>query len=165
MKKIYSISEWPALLERCAKWKEDGDSIVFSNGCFDGLHPGHQALLAFAKEQGDRFIVALNNDEGVRRLKGSGRPLFSEQERAESILRHIEADAIVFFEDPTPEKIIRLIKPDCLIKGGDYRPDTVVGADDVRSYGGRVLIFPRIPGYSSTKLHAKKEKNIETKKE
>ncbi|MDD3095739.1 MAG: adenylyltransferase/cytidyltransferase family protein [Candidatus Neomarinimicrobiota bacterium] len=163
MKRVYTSSEWPALSQQCTQWKKNGDTLVFTNGCFDGLHPGHRALLAFAREQGKRLIVALNDDAGVRKLKGADRPRNPETQRAEAVLLDSAADAVVMFGDPTPDRIIRLLRPDCLIKGDDYDPETIVGADFVRDYGGRVLIFPRLAGYSSTGLYA--EKNQKTLKQ
>ncbi|MDD3716179.1 MAG: adenylyltransferase/cytidyltransferase family protein [Candidatus Marinimicrobia bacterium] len=160
MKKVYTTTEWPALLQQCTQWKKDGDTLVFTNGCFDGLHPGHRALLAFAGEQGKRLIVALNDDAGVRKLKGTGRPRNTEALRAKAILEQSAVDAVVFFGDPTPERLIRLLHPDCLIKGGDYSPETIAGADFVRSYGGRLLIFPRISGFSSSDLYAEKKEKL-----
>lgn len=160
MKKVYASSEWPVLLQHCKQWKKNGDTLVFTNGCFDGLHSGHRALLAFAREQGKRLVIALNNDAGVRKLKGAGRPRIPEEQRAKVIVEQAAADAVVFFDDPTPETLIRLLRPDCLIKGGDYSPETIVGAGFVRSYGGRVLIFPRVPGFSSSEHYTEKKEKL-----
>ncbi len=152
MKHVFNTTEWRDLLHLCKKWKADKDRLVFTNGCFDGLHAGHLALLEFARKQGDRLIVGLNSDNSVRELKGKGRPQYGADRRAHDILQSGHADAVVIFEERTPGKIIAYLRPDVLVKGSDYRPETIVGADTVRGNGGRVLIFPRIPGYSSSEL-------------
>ena len=124
--------------------------VVFTNGVFDLLHPGHVDVLVGARAQGDALVVGVNSDASVKRLKGPDRPIRSEGERA-YVLAAIEAvDAITLFEQDTPLELIRLLRPDVIVKGGDYTPDTVVGADDVRSRGGDVVIIPLTPGHSTT---------------
>jgi rfaE bifunctional protein nucleotidyltransferase chain/domain len=158
MKKVYSTSERQQLSEQCAAWKKTGKKVVFTNGCFDGFHKGHHALLAFARELGEYLIVALNSDSSVRKLKGEERPFYPFSRRAKEILENSKADILVEFDEDTPAELIRRIHPDVLVKGGDYTPDTVIGADSVLSEGGEVRIFPRIPGYASSENNAKKKK-------
>ena len=124
--------------------------VVFTNGVFDLLHPGHVDVLVGARAQGDALVVGVNSDASVKRLKGSDRPIRSEGERA-YVLAAIEAvDAVSLFDQDTPLELIRLLGPDVIVKGGDYTPDTVVGAADVRARGGAVVIIPLTPGHSTT---------------
>jgi D-beta-D-heptose 7-phosphate kinase/D-beta-D-heptose 1-phosphate adenosyltransferase len=126
--------------------------VVFTNGVFDLLHPGHVDILANARAQGDALIVGVNSDDSVRRLKGAARPVRNEQERAYVLAALRDVDAVVLFPEDTPLQLIRRIRPDVLVKGGDYTRDTVVGADDVESWGGRVVIVPLVPGQSTTSI-------------
>jgi D-beta-D-heptose 7-phosphate kinase/D-beta-D-heptose 1-phosphate adenosyltransferase len=129
--------------------------VVFTNGCFDLLHPGHIKLLAEARRQGDVLIVGLNSDASVERLKGAGRPILSQTDRAQ-VLGGLDAvDFVVVFEEDTPEKLIELIRPHVLVKGGDYVEATVVGAPFVHSYGGEVVLIPLVEGRSTTSMVAK----------
>jgi len=129
--------------------------VVFTNGCFDLLHPGHIKLLAEARRQGDVLIVGLNSDASVERLKGAGRPILSQTDRAQ-VLGGLDAvDFVVVFEEDTPEKLIELIRPQVLVKGGDYVEATVVGAPFVHSYGGEVVLIPLVEGRSTTSMVAK----------
>ncbi len=133
-------------------WKANGDKIVFTNGCFDLLHPGHIHLLHKAKELGRRLVVGLNSDASVTRLKGPNRPILSEQDRG-CILGALDCvDMVVLFEDDTPQRLISALKPDILAKGADYRPEQVVGREIVESYGGSVKLIELLQGYSSTRL-------------
>jgi D-beta-D-heptose 7-phosphate kinase/D-beta-D-heptose 1-phosphate adenosyltransferase len=117
---------------------------------FDLLHPGHVDVLVGARAQGDALVVGVNSDASVKRLKGPDRPIRSEGERA-FVLAAIEAvDAVAVFDQDTPLELIRLLRPDVIVKGGDYTPDTVVGAADVRAHGGDVVIIPLTPGHSTT---------------
>jgi D-beta-D-heptose 7-phosphate kinase/D-beta-D-heptose 1-phosphate adenosyltransferase len=126
--------------------------IVFTNGCFDLLHPGHIRLLTEARKRGDLLVVGLNSDASVRRLKGPERPILSEHDRAQ-VLGGLDAvDFIVLFEEDTPEKLIEIVRPDVLVKGSDYTEATVVGAPFVRSYGGRVELIPLLAGRSTTSM-------------
>ncbi|MDW8419516.1 MAG: D-glycero-beta-D-manno-heptose 1-phosphate adenylyltransferase [Chitinophagales bacterium] len=150
--KIFFTEE---LLTRISFWRTTGDVIVFTNGCFDILHPGHVHLLHFCRQHGDRVIVGLNSDASVRRLKGDKRPLNHEKSRATVLAALLYTDAIVLFDDDTPEALIREIKPDVLVKGGDWKPHEVAGAQFVKSYGGRVEIAPYLEGYSTTSILAK----------
>ncbi len=124
--------------------------VVFTNGVFDLLHPGHVDVLIGARARGDVLVVGLNSDASVKRLKGPGRPVRSEGERA-YVLAALEAvDAVTVFEQDTPLQLVQLLQPDVIAKGGDYSPDTVVGAKEVRARGGDVVIIPLTPGHSTT---------------
>ncbi|MCK4812853.1 MAG: adenylyltransferase/cytidyltransferase family protein [Candidatus Marinimicrobia bacterium] len=163
MKNLYSTSAWPTLLQQIIAWQTAGDTLVFTNGCFDVLHPGHRALLDFAGKQGDRVIVGLNTDTSVRALKGNGRPIENEKERANALIQTGVVDAVVMYAEETPQEIINIVKPDILIKGDDYNFDTIVGAREVSELGGRVIVFPRIAGYSTSNvLKDTQKKNKET---
>ncbi len=135
-----------------AVWRFKDDVIVFTNGCFDLLHPGHISYLEKARSLGDRLIVGLNSDESVKRLKGSARPVNKQQDRARLLAALQCVDAVVVFEEDTPARLIEEVKPDILVKGGDYSVDQVVGASFVQSYGGRVEILPYVDGYSSSHI-------------
>ena len=126
--------------------------VVFTNGVFDLLHPGHIDILSNARAQGDALIVGVNSDDSVRRLKGPSRPVRNEQERAYVLAALRDVDAVVLFHEDTPLELIRRLRPDVLVKGGDYTRDTVVGSDDVESWGGRVVIVPLVPGQSTTSI-------------
>ena len=134
------------------KWKFFGKKIVFTNGCFDLLHAGHIHSLSQAAALGDVLIVGLNSDASVKRLKGDHRPLQTETDRATILESLYMVDAVIIFENDTPLEIIKFILPDVLAKGGDYSPETVVGAKEVIENGGRVEIIPLIPGLSTTRL-------------
>lgn len=142
------------LRARLATWRAAGQRIVFTNGCFDLLHVGHINLLERAHRQGDRLIVAINSDDSVRRLKGPTRPVVGEQERARVLAALIAVDAVLTFDESTPLELIRVIRPDVLVKGSDYTEDEVVGASDVKSWGGRVCLIPLVEGFSTSGLIA-----------
>ena len=150
--KVLSLEQ---LRGRTSAWRSAGQSIVFTNGCFDLLHIGHIALLEDARREGDRLIVAINSDASVRGLKGASRPIMGERERARILAALTAVDAVVVFEDPTPLGLIEVLRPDVIVKGGDYSEETVVGAKEVRSWGGRVKIVPTIEGFSTTELIAR----------
>jgi D-glycero-beta-D-manno-heptose 1-phosphate adenylyltransferase len=136
------------------RWRGDlGGRVVFTNGVFDLLHPGHVDVLMGARALGDSLVVGVNGDASVRRLgKGPERPLRAERERA-YVLAALECvDAVVIFEEDTPLELIRALRPDVLVKGGDYDESTVVGATDVRAWGGDVVIVPLTPGQSTTSI-------------
>jgi D-beta-D-heptose 7-phosphate kinase/D-beta-D-heptose 1-phosphate adenosyltransferase len=126
--------------------------VVFTNGVFDLLHPGHIDVLLGARRQGDALVVGLNSDASVRRLKGPTRPVRSESERAYVLASLAMVDAVVVFGQDTPLELIRLLQPDVLVKGGDYTEDTIVGAADVRARGGDVVVIPLTPGQSTTSI-------------
>jgi len=137
---------------RFGREKRNGRRVVFTNGCFDLLHPGHVRSLELAREMGDALIVGLNSDAGVRLLKGDGRPVIPERERAE-ILAALECvDAVVIFDDPTPREVIARLLPDVLVKGGDWPGEQIVGREEVEAAGGRVVSVPVVPGYSTTAI-------------
>jgi len=128
---------------------------VFTNGVFDVVHRGHVALLVAARSEGAALVVGLNADASVRRLKGPGRPLNRERDRAYVLGALACVDAVVLFEDDTPARLIAALQPDVLVKGADYAPGEIVGADVVTARGGRVVRFPLEPGFSTTGLIAK----------
>jgi len=132
--------------------KRQGKRVVFSNGCFDLLHPGHTRYLAEAKKLGDVLVVAVNSDRSVGELKGPGRPVQTERERAEILAALAAVDVVTIFDDRTPRALIARMLPEVLVKGGDYRPEEVVGAEFVRSYGGRVHLAPLHDGFSTSKI-------------
>ncbi len=140
------------LLARVAGWRARGLQVVFTNGCFDLLHIGHIELLEQARHMGDRLIVAVNSDDSVRRIKGSERPLVQEQDRARILAALAVVDAVAVFDESTPLHLIEMIRPDVLVKGGDYTEDEVVGATEVRGWGGRVELVPLVAGSSTTNL-------------
>lgn len=131
-------------------WKVKSQKVVFTNGCFDILHPGHIQLLLQAAEAGDKLVLGLNTDASVKRLKGEGRPVNDEQSRALIMAAQLYVDAVTLFDEDTPLELIQAIHPDVIVKGGDYTPETVVGNDFVTSYGGKVVIVPTVEGFSTT---------------
>ena len=162
MKNYYSSTEWKALKSLIDNEKGKGKELVFTNGCFDILHPGHLALLDFAKKQKGFFILGLNSDDSVRRLKGAGRPINTAKIRGQNLLDTGLIDAVVVYEEDTPQEITDILEPSVLIKGGDYHFETIVGAPEVKSRGGKVLVFPTVPGHSTTKIIESESKKIET---
>lgn len=126
--------------------------LVFTNGCFDLLHPGHVDLLQRARALGDRLIVGLNSDASVRGLKGPTWPVWNEQERAAMLLALRCVDQVVIFNERTPARLIEDLRPDVLVKGGDRRIETIVGAKTVHKYGGEVRALPLLAGYSTNSL-------------
>jgi D-beta-D-heptose 7-phosphate kinase/D-beta-D-heptose 1-phosphate adenosyltransferase len=141
-------------VEIAQAWQAHGQKVVFTNGCFDLLHPGHIALIELAASHGDRLIVALNADDSVKRLKGPSRPLQDEAARARVIGALRAVDLVVLFEEDTPLEIIQALKPDVLVKGADYAENEVVGADFVKANGGRLVLAPIVPGKSTSALVA-----------
>jgi D-beta-D-heptose 7-phosphate kinase/D-beta-D-heptose 1-phosphate adenosyltransferase len=145
--RIYTRTELEPLV---LQWKQQGERIVFTNGCFDLLHVGHIRLLQEAKALGTKLVVAINSDASVQRLKGPERPIVRERDRAE-ILSHLSSvDAVLVFDEDTPLEAIQAIRPQILVKGSDYTEATVVGADLVKSWGGRVHLIPLVDGISTT---------------
>ena len=135
--KIVSRAELQA---KVAEWRRDGEQIVLANGCFDLLHVGHVRYLGGAKALGGKLLVALNSDASVRKIKGEGRPLMPDSERAEIVAALANVDAVIVFDEPDVRALIREIHPEIQAKGTDYTRDTVPERDEVRSYGGRVEI-------------------------
>jgi rfaE bifunctional protein nucleotidyltransferase chain/domain len=136
--------------DAAADWRRRSGHVVFTNGVFDLLHPGHVDLLVAARALGDALVVGVNTDASVKRLKGPSRPVRNERERAYVLAALESVDAVVLFSEDTPLELIRHIMPDVLVKGGDYSVDTVVGAPDVLAHGGDVVIVPLTPGQSTT---------------
>ena len=133
--------------------------VVFTNGVFDLLHSGHVDVLVAARSHGDALVVGINSDASVRRLKGPTRPVRGEAERA-YVLAALEAvDVVVVFDQDTPLELVRRLTPSVIVKGGDYSPETVVGADEVRAAGGDVVIVPLTPGHSTTAIIEKLRSN------
>jgi rfaE bifunctional protein nucleotidyltransferase chain/domain len=146
MGKIVSREE---LVKRRAEWKKQGKTVVFTNGCYDLLHPGHIRLLEQARSLGDILILALNTDASVRRLKGPSRPLISEQDRA-TLAGGLEAvGAVTYFDEDTPTELIAAVLPDILVKGADWS-HWIAGREEVEAAGGKVMALPLEPGYSTT---------------
>ncbi|MGC4065896.1 MAG: D-glycero-beta-D-manno-heptose-7-phosphate kinase [Polyangiaceae bacterium] len=144
-----------AAASRIAAWKEQGEKIVFTNGCFDLLHVGHVTYLRKARALGDCLVVGLNTDASVQRLKGPTRPVVSENNRAEVLAALESVDVVVLFGEDTPLELIKELRPNVLCKGADYSEDTVVGAKEVKSWGGEVALIDLVDGASSTKLIAR----------
>lgn len=130
--------------------RQEGRRIVFTNGCFDLLHPGHIRYLAEARKLGDVLIVALNSDASVRQLKGDGRPILKEQERAEVMAALQVVDYVTIFDEETPRELIAELLPDVLVKGGDWTLDTIVGREEVEAAGGKVMSLAFIEGLSTS---------------
>ena len=139
--------------EQARAWRRARSGrVVFTNGVFDLLHPGHVDVLLGARRQGDALVVGLNGDASVRRLKGPGRPVRGEAERAYVLAALAMVDAVVVFDQDTPLELIRALEPDVLVKGGDYTEATIVGASEVRARGGDVVVIPLTPGQSTTAI-------------
>ena len=132
--------------------KRRGQRVVFTNGCFDLLHPGHTRYLSEARQQGDVLIVAVNSDRSVRALKGPDRPIQPELERAEILAALESVDYVTIFDDPTPRAVIARLLPQVLAKGADWGPNAIVGREEVEGAGGRVVSIPVVPGYSTSTL-------------
>lgn len=148
MGRLYSRAE---LLEQRARWLAEGKSVVFTNGCFDLLHPGHIRLLEQARTMGDVLILGLNSDAGVVRMKGPSRPILAEAERA-GLAAELEAvDAVVLFDEDTPRDLIASLLPDVLVKGADWS-HFIAGREEVEDAGGLVIALELQPGYSTTNL-------------
>ena len=146
------ISTLAGATERVQLWRRNGDTVAFTNGCFDLLHPGHVSLLRQASAAADRLVVGLNSDASVRRLKGKGRPVQDDAGRATVLASLADVDLVVLFAEDTPVRLIEALRPDVLVKGADYTIDQVVGADIVQAAGGRVVLAKLVPGESSSRL-------------
>ena len=148
MSKLYSRQE---LIEQRARWRSEGKKVVFTNGCYDILHPGHVRLLERARSLGDVLILALNTDGGVQRLKGPGRPFFNQDTRAELALHLQAVDAVTLFDEDTPRELIAAVLPDVLVKGADWA-HFIAGREEVEAAGGQVMALPLEPGFSTTDI-------------
>ncbi len=138
-----------------AQWRAKEQKIVFTNGCFDLLHYGHLHYLSQARDLGDRLVIGLNSAASVSRLKGPHRPINDELTRTHLLAALAMVDAVVVFEEDTPLELIRMVQPDVLVKGGDWRPEQIVGSDVVLEKGGQVFSLPFIQGYSTTNIEQK----------
>lgn len=141
-----------ALAKKLSALKSKGKRVVFTNGCFDILHVGHVDYLSKARKLGDILVVGLNSDSSVRKIKGLGRPINKELDRAKILSSLYFVDYVTIFDESTPEKLIKQLKPSVLVKGGDWKKDDIVGGDFVASIGGRVATIPFVNGYSTTYL-------------
>jgi rfaE bifunctional protein nucleotidyltransferase chain/domain len=150
--KVFSLA---SLQRQLSQWRAAHKRIVFTNGCFDLLHPGHLSLLNYAKSLGDILVLAINSDAAIRHLKGASRPVVSQSDRAAMLSALSCVDAVTVFDEVTPLEIIRHVRPDTLVKGQDYRLDEVIGRDIVEAAGGRVVLAPLLSNYSTTSLLAR----------
>jgi D-glycero-beta-D-manno-heptose 1-phosphate adenylyltransferase len=141
-----------AAIERVDELKRQGKRVVFTNGCFDLLHPGHTRYLAEARKLGDLLLVAVNSDASVRALKGAERPIFPENERAEIVAALACVDFVTIFDERTPQKLIARMLPQVLVKGGNWASDQIVGRKEVEAAGGQVVLIPVVDGYSTSSL-------------
>jgi rfaE bifunctional protein nucleotidyltransferase chain/domain len=144
------IFDGPGLRHQLERWRMLGKSIAFTNGCFDILHQGHIASLSDAAKEADILVVGLNSDSSTCRLKGPQRPINNQDARSILIASLLMVDAVILFDEDTPLELITAVNPDVLVKGGDYTLDQIVGAKEVIAAGGRVVINPIIPGFSTT---------------
>lgn len=149
------IQSFETIAETIAQWRAAGQRIVFTNGCFDLLHYGHLHYLAAARDLADRLVVGLNSAASVRRLKGPNRPINDELTRTHTLAALQMIDAVVVFEADTPLELIKIVQPDILVKGGDWKPDQIVGSEIVLANGGQVLSLPFVEGYSTTNIEKK----------
>jgi D-beta-D-heptose 7-phosphate kinase/D-beta-D-heptose 1-phosphate adenosyltransferase len=140
------------LADAARAWHDAGKRVVFTNGCFDLLHPGHLALLEASAAEGDVLLVAINDDASVTRLKGAGRPVYPAAERAELLLALRWVDAVTVFSEDTPREAVELVRPDVLVKGAEYGAGEIVGEDFVTGNGGRVVRLSMKPGYSTSDI-------------
>jgi rfaE bifunctional protein nucleotidyltransferase chain/domain len=153
------VKALPEIKNEIDQLKAHGKKIVFTNGCFDLLHPGHARYLWAARQSGDYLVVAVNSDRSVTSIKGQGRPVVSGQERAEMVAALACVDGVVIFDEDTPSRVIEYLLPDVLVKGGDWQEDQIVGADVVRKAGGIVKRIPFVPGYSTSAMLARIRKS------
>ena len=149
------IKDWKEAQQAVQHWQSQGERIVFTNGCFDLMHYGHVHYLADARDCGDRLVVGVNADASVRRLKGPHRPIQDENSRMHVLAALACIDLVVLFEEDTPLELIKMLRPDVLVKGGDWQPQQIVGADVVIGYGGQVLSLPYLEGFSTTSIEGR----------
>lgn len=141
-----------ALRDEIERLQSSGRRVVFTNGCFDLLHPGHARYLCAARALGDYLVIGVNTDRSVRAIKGQGRPVVPEDDRAEMLAALDFVDAVVLFDEEDPLRVIQTLRPDVLVKGGDWSEKDIVGADEVRSAGGEVRRIPLVPGRSTSTI-------------
>jgi D-glycero-beta-D-manno-heptose 1-phosphate adenylyltransferase len=144
------IFDLPGLQHQLSRWRLLGKTVAFTNGCFDILHQGHIASLSDAAREADFLVVGLNSDASTCRLKGESRPINNQHARATVMASLLMVDAVILFEEDTPLDLINALRPDVLVKGGDYTLEQIVGAKEVIEAGGRVVINPIVPGFSTT---------------
>lgn len=147
--KIFDLS---GLQHQLSRWRLLGKTVAFTNGCFDILHQGHISSLSEAAREADFLVVGMNSDASTCRLKGESRPINNQHARATVMAALLMVDAVIIFEEDTPLNLINAIRPDVLVKGGDYTLEQIVGAKEVMAAGGRVVINPIIPGFSTTSI-------------
>ncbi|MBT3621307.1 MAG: D-glycero-beta-D-manno-heptose 1-phosphate adenylyltransferase [Flavobacteriales bacterium] len=147
--KIFTLEELKTQVE---SWKNSGEKVVFTNGCFDIVHRGHIEVLAHTADLGSKFIIGLNSDSSIKKLKGDDRPIINEQSRAILLASLSFVDAVVLFSEETPINLISTLVPDVLAKGGDYEIKTIVGHEIVQKNGGKVILVPFVDGFSSTNI-------------
>jgi rfaE bifunctional protein nucleotidyltransferase chain/domain len=152
MERMGKILTWEALKKEVECHHAEGKKVAFTNGCFDILHAGHVQYLREARKAGDLLILGLNSDASVRAIKGEKRPLVPQGERAEVVASLSAVDYVTLFDETTPLALIEYLRPDLLVKGGDWKEESVVGRDAVRSWGGRVIIVPMTEGVSTTNI-------------
>ena len=147
--KIFSFDD---LKNQVNAWKQAGEEVVFTNGCFDIIHRGHIEVLAQTADLGDRLIIGLNSDSSIQKLKGEDRPIIDEQARAILLSALSFVDAVILFPEETPINLISMLLPDVLAKGGDYEIETIVGHKIIQNNGGKVILVPFVDGFSSTTI-------------
>jgi len=147
--KIFSLDD---LKNQVNAWKQAGEEVVFTNGCFDIIHRGHIEVLAQTADLGDRLIIGLNSDSSIQKLKGEDRPIIDEQARAVLLSALSFVDAVILFPEETPINLISTLLPDVLAKGGDYEIEAIVGHEIIQNNGGKVILVPFVDGFSSTTI-------------
>ncbi|MDW8240617.1 MAG: D-glycero-beta-D-manno-heptose 1-phosphate adenylyltransferase [Acidobacteriota bacterium] len=152
---MMKILDRETLLVERQRCRERHQRVVFTNGCFDLIHPGHVRYLRQARALGDCLIVAINSDRSVRELKGPGRPILDQDERCEVLAALECVDYVTVFDEPTPRELIAALLPDVLVKGGDWPLDQIVGRAEVEAAGGQVYSLPYVPGYSTSSIIAR----------
>ncbi|MCB0662201.1 MAG: D-glycero-beta-D-manno-heptose 1-phosphate adenylyltransferase [Saprospiraceae bacterium] len=150
-----TIKNWEEAAKTVADWKQAGEKIVFTNGCFDLLHFGHLHYLAEARELGSKLVIGLNSSDSVSRLKGPHRPINDENTRAHMLASLKMVDLVVIFTEDTPLDLIHILTPDVLVKGGDWSPEQIIGSDWVLQHGGEVRSLAFMDGYSTTNIEQK----------
>jgi len=146
------IITWPEAVQLVDRWKLQGQSIVFTNGCFDIVHIGHVDYLEKARNLGSKLVLGLNTDHSIKRIKGEKRPIVEQYARARVVAALEFVNAVLFFDEDTPLRLIQTIKPDILVKGNDYTVQNIIGADFVISKGGRVETIPLVEGFSTSNI-------------
>ena len=146
------IKELAAAKDEIDRLKAEGQRIVFTNGCFDILHSGHARYLFAARQLGDHLVVAVNSDRSVKAIKGSGRPVMAQEDRAELVAALGCVDSVLIFDEDNPYKVIERLRPDVLVKGGDWAEEEIIGADLVKEAGGKVERISFVTGYSTTDI-------------